>query len=79
MDTEYIWLKLYKAAVLETDWSKIEEHIQEAENGIRARSHELSMNDGGTPEENQAIKDALHGLDTLRKEVAAWQESQRVA
>ena len=31
------------------------------------------MNHGGTPEENQAIVDALHGLDILRKEVAAWQ------
>jgi len=48
-----------------------------ADNGIRARLHEFSLNHGGTPEENQAIVDALHGLDVLRKEVAAWHGSQR--
>jgi hypothetical protein len=62
---------------LETDWTKIEEKIQAAENGIGARLHEFSLNHGGTPEENQAIVDALHGLDVLRKDVAAWQGSQR--
>ena len=68
---KYGWQDLYATAVLETDWSKIEEHIQVAENGIKARLHEFSMNHGGTPEENQAIADALDGLNILRKEVAA--------
>jgi hypothetical protein len=63
--------------VLETDWLKIEEKIRVAENGITVRLHEFSMNHGGTPEENQAIEDALNGLIVLRKEVAAWQESKR--
>jgi len=57
----------------------IEERIQAAENGIRARLLEFSMNHGGTREENQAITDALHGLDVLRKEVAAWQESKQAS
>jgi len=35
------------------------------------------LNHGGTPEENQAIEDALHGLNILRKEVAEWLGSQR--
>jgi hypothetical protein len=70
MDTEYSWQELYRTALLETDWSKIEEKIQVAENGIRARLHEFSMNHGGTPEENQAIEDALNGLNILRQEVA---------
>ena len=70
--------ELYATALLETDWSKIGEKIQVAENGIRARLHEFSMNHGGTPEENQAIEDSLNGLDTLRKEVATWQESKQV-
>jgi hypothetical protein len=39
--------------------------------------HEFSLNHGGTPEENQAIEDALHGLDILRKEVAEWLGSKR--
>ena len=75
--TKYGWQELYAIALLETDRSKIEEKIQVAENGIRARLHEFSMNHGGTPEENQAIEDALNGLTVLRKGVAAWQGSNR--
>ena len=71
------WQELYATALLETDWSKMEGRIQTAENGIRARLHEFSMNHGGTPEENQAIEDALNGLNGLRKEVAAGQGSKR--
>ena len=76
IQTKYRWQELYATALLETDWSKIEEQIEVAENRIKARLHEFSMNHGGTPEENQAIADALHGLSVLRKEVAAWQESK---
>jgi hypothetical protein len=75
--TKYGWQGLYATALLETDWSKIDEKIQVAENGIKVRLREFSMNHGGTPEENQAIEDALHGLNTLRKEVAEWQESKQ--
>jgi hypothetical protein len=45
--------------------------------GIKARLDEFSANHGGTPEENQAIVDALRGLESLRKEVDAWQRSER--
>jgi len=71
--TKYGWQELYATALLETDWTKIEQKIQATENVIGARLHEFSLNHGGTPEENQAIVDALHGLDSLRKDVAAWQ------
>ena len=74
MDTEYSWQELYRTALLETDWWNIEEEIQVAENGIRARLHEFDLNHGGTPEENQAIEDALNGLNILRQEVATWQK-----
>ena len=77
MNTSHEWQKFYRIAVLETDWSKIEEHIQVAENGIKARLHEFSMDHGGTPEGNQAIGDALKRLDILRSEVAAWHTSKR--
>jgi hypothetical protein len=77
IQTKYGWQQFYATALLETDWSKMEVKIQAAENGIRTRLDEFSMNHGGTPEENQAIEDALHGLATLRKEVATWQGSQR--
>ena len=76
--TKYGWQELYATALLETDWSKIGEKIQVAENGIRARLHEFSMNHGGTPEENQAVEDALNGLNTLRKDVAAWRSKQAI-
>ena len=79
IQTKYGWQELYATALLETDWSTIDEKIQVAENEIRARLHEFSMNHGGTPEENQAIEDALHGLDTLRNEVATRQESKRAS
>jgi hypothetical protein len=74
VQTNYGWQQLYATALLETDWSKIEEKIQVAEDAIRARLHEFSMNHGGTPEENQAIEDALNGLHSLQKDVSAWQE-----
>ena len=72
--TKYGWQELYATALLETDWSKIEGKIQVAEKGIRVRLQEFSMNHGGTPEENQAIEDALNGLHSLQKDVSAWQE-----
>jgi hypothetical protein len=75
--TKYGWQELYATALLETDWTKIEQKIQAAENGIEARLNEFSLNHGGTPEENQAIVDALHGLDVLQKEVVEWSESKR--
>jgi hypothetical protein len=77
MDTEYGWQQLYIAAVLESDWSKIEQKIREADDGMRARLYEFSMNHGGTPEENRAIEDALNKLKLLRKDVAAWRGSQQ--
>ena len=77
IQTKYGWQELYATALLETDWTKIEEKIQAAEHGIGARLHEFSLNHGGTPEENQAIVDAMNGLDILRQDVVEWQRSQR--
>jgi hypothetical protein len=56
----------------EPDWSVIEKRIQAAESAILGRLHEFSLNHGGTPEENNAIADALNGLKVLRKEAASW-------
>jgi len=65
------WQKMYLAAVLETDWAIIEKRIQAADSAISDRLHEFSVNHGGTPEENKAIRDAVNGLAVLRREVAA--------
>lgn len=72
------WHELYKAALLETDWAKIEERIQAADSAISEKLHEFSLNHGGTPEENQAIRDAVSGLTILRREVAAWKRKAAV-
>ena len=74
--TKYGWQELYATALLETDWTKIEQKIQAAEHVIGARLHEFSLNHGGTPEENQAMVDALRALDVLREE-GARQGSER--
>ena len=66
------WEESYKAAIFETDWSKIEERLHAADSAISARLHEFSLNHGGTLEEKQRIQDALSGLSTLRREVVAW-------
>jgi hypothetical protein len=66
------WEKLYKEAIFETDWLKIENLIQAAESAISARLHDFSLDHGGTPEENQRLRDALSGLSVLRGEVVAW-------
>jgi hypothetical protein len=72
---DQIWLaRALRVCTARNRLLKIEGHIQVAENAIRMRLHEFSMDHGGTPEENQAVQDALHGLDILRKEVAAWRE-----
>ena len=67
------WRDFYKAALLESDWTKVEERIQAAESEIHERL-ELSQ---GTQEERDALTNALNGLKTLRKDVTAWLERQR--
>jgi hypothetical protein len=70
------WHEAYRAAILETDWTKMQERLQTAESEIRKRQHVLSMDHGGTPEERQAIADALDGMKSLRIEVAGWKNRQ---
>lgn len=72
MNTTYKWHELYETAVLETDWSKMEERIESAESAIKERLHEFSLNHGGTPEENRAIVETLGRLNALRGDVASW-------
>jgi hypothetical protein len=62
-------MKSYKAAVLETDDKKLGERIHAAKGAIDMRLQELQSHHGGTPEERQAITDALGGLQVLRREL----------
>ena len=54
----------------------MQERLQAAESEIQKRQHVLSMDHGGTPEERQAIANALNGMKVLRTEVAEWQTQQ---
>jgi hypothetical protein len=72
MTTTSKWYEIYKVALLETDWSKMEERIQAAEAAIRERKLEFDLNHGGNPDENRAIMDAIRSLGVLKTEVAAW-------
>jgi hypothetical protein len=60
--------------MLETDWTKMQERLQSAEREIHERQRVLSLDHGGTPEERQAIADALHGMMHLKTEARDWQE-----
>jgi hypothetical protein len=76
MTMTYVWYESYEAVVLETDWTKMHERIQSAESKINERKLVLSEDHGGTPEERQAIANALNAIGTLRTEVADWQSRQ---
>ena len=71
------WRNLYQAAILETDWLKLQERIEAADLAIKGRLFEFSQDHGGTPAEQLAIRDALNGLTVLRKELTAWQDAKR--
>ncbi len=73
---EQKWQQLYHSAILETDPEKMQERIDETESAIRGRLHEFSLNHGGTPQENQAVVDALHALDVLRNEAVKWKSER---
>jgi hypothetical protein len=70
--TIFKWTEVYKAALLETDWIKMQERLQAAEAALQRRKHEFSLNGGGSADENQAIDDALRSLMILRNEAANW-------
>jgi hypothetical protein len=69
MKTGYVWEALYEAAVLETDNETLPMRIQTAKAAIDARLQEIHLDHRGTPEERQAIIDALNGLNALRGEL----------
>ena len=47
-----------------------------AESEIQARQRVLSEDHGGTPEERQALADAVNNLSVLRSDVASWRDRQ---
>ena len=61
------WEKLYEAAILETDNSKLKERIDAALAAIEVCLREFGQNRTGTPKERQALREALKGLAVLRE------------
>ena len=61
------WGKLYRAAVLESDRSKLLQRIEQAEVAILERSRSLSKSPGNDRKEQEVITRALHILSLLRK------------
>jgi hypothetical protein len=78
MNADYVWEKSYKTAILETDDTKLPNCLQAAKAAIDKRLQEIQMSEGGTPqggtpEELQAINDALAELNVLRGELETRQ------
>ena len=59
------WKTLYRAAILERNKSVILRRITEAETAVLARCRELFYGNG-TPEEEEALEDALYALRAFR-------------
>ena len=76
--TSYSWQESYQAALLETDWTKMQERVQTAESEIHQRRLVLSQDHGGTEEERAALVNAMSGLRVLRMNVASWLERQNL-
>ena len=74
--TSYSWQESYQAALLETDGIKMQERIQTAESEIHKRRLVLSQDHSGTPEEREALVNAMSGLRVLRVGAASWLERQ---
>jgi hypothetical protein len=76
--TSYSWQDSYKAALLETDWTRMVQLVQAAESEVHKRRLELSTDHHGTQEEREAVVNALNGLRVLRMDAAAWRERQNL-
>jgi hypothetical protein len=61
------WEKLYRAAVLESDRSKLLQRIEDAEAAMLERSRRLSKPPSSNGKEQDAITRARHILSLLRE------------
>ncbi len=66
--TSYSWQESYQAALLETDWTTMQERVQTAESEIHNRRLVLSQDHGGTDEERAALVNAMGGLRVLQNQ-----------
>ncbi len=59
------WRALYRAALFETDTSKVPSRIEEARRALIFRSRELFKTSPNYDGETEAIEDALYALQAL--------------
>lgn len=64
------WKTLYRAAILEINKSVVRRRVSQAEQAVLARRREIFYD--GTPEEKEALEDALYALRAYR---TAWQHT----
>ena len=60
------WEKLYRAAIIESDRSKLLQRVEDADAAILERSRRLSKSRANSGKEQEAITRALHILSLLR-------------
>jgi hypothetical protein len=77
MATNYVWHTSYRAALLETDRTKLEQRIQAAESEIHSRRLILSQDHLGTDAERAALVRALQVLRILQTDATRWVERNR--
>jgi hypothetical protein len=66
-DVKQDWERLYRAAVIESDRSKLLQRIKDAEAAILERSRSLSKPPGNNRKEQDAMNRALYILSLLRE------------
>jgi len=65
-DVKQDWEKLYRAAIIESDRSKLLQRVKDAEAAILERSRKLSRAPAHSEKEQEAITRALYILSLLR-------------
>jgi hypothetical protein len=65
-DVKQNWEKLYRAAILESDRSKLLQRVEDTEAAIVERSRSLSKSPANSGKEQEAITRALYILSLLR-------------
>ncbi len=68
------WKSLYRAAILETDRSLVAQRVSDAEQAVLARGRQL-FHGAATPEEQEALEDALYALRAFRTALKNGQEA----
>jgi hypothetical protein len=60
------WQKLYRAAIIESDRSKLRQRVEDADAAILKRSRRLAKSPTNSGKEEEAITRALYILSLLR-------------